>query len=323
MAKAKDAEVYEVPALTITPGKAPVVTGNYEAIEKTLEKWKAKVLKMDLTEDNLSEVQTIKSAAVAVRNSLDRTVEATKKMLFNDPKKIFEARVKLLFSLIAEVESKADTVLDKIDQERRDSINEVLDHYKTEFQKKYQLDDQHLAHIEYRKNYYNKGMEEKTRKDDLEQQFKDLKKAQDAHNAGIMLIQAVCKGEPRLNAERYIRDFDSGVDVAIVVDEINAEKRRLTDLDSNTATETTTETAGATTVDETCEEGEPADEETEKIVIGAAEGIDFGTDFPGRVKKMKLQLSYPCDLGDALTQLFEKLRPYGIKIKQIHEEVAF
>jgi len=322
MAKEKDAEVYEVPALTITPDKAPVVTGNYEAIEKTLEKWKAKVLKMDLTEDNLSEVQTIKSAAVAVRNSLDRTVEATKKMLFNDPKKIFEARVKLLFSLIADVESKADTVLDKIDQERRDSINEVLDHYKTEFQKKYQLDDQHLAHLEYRKNYYNKSMEEKTRKDDLEQQFKDLKKAQDAHNAGVKLIQATCNGEPRLNVRRYIRDFDSGIDVATVVEEINAEKQRLTDLDNDTATETTTETAGAVNADD-AEEGEPATEETEKIVIGTADGIDFSTDFPGRIKKMKLQLSYPCDLSDALTQLFEKLRPYGIKIKQIHEEVAF
>jgi len=322
MAKTKDAEVYDVPALVITPDKAPVITGNYEMIEKTLEKWKTKVSKMSLTEDNLDEVQSIKSAAVAVRNSLDRTVEATKKALFNDPKKIFEARVKSLFSLIAEVETKADTVLDKIEQERRDGINEVLDHYKEKFQEKYQLDGQHYAHLEYRKNYYNKGMDEKTRKDDLEQQFKDLKKAQDAHAANIRLINAACKGEPRLNVERYIRDLSTS-DVATIVEEINAEKQRLVDLDNQTTAETTTETTSTVnTVDED-DSGEPTSEETKKIIIGAAATINFDTDFPGRTRQMKIQITYPCDVGDALTELFEKLKPYGIKIKQLKEEVPF
>jgi len=321
MAKTKDAEVYDVPALVITPDKAPAITGNYETIEKTLEKWRAKVSKMTLTKDNLAEVQSIKSAAVAVRNGLDRTVEATKKALFNDPKKIFEARVKSLFGLIAEVETKADAVLDKIEQERCESINEVLDHYKEKFQKTYQLDAQHLAHLEYRKNYYNKGMDEKTRKDDLEQQFKDLKKAQDAHAANIRLINNACNGEPRLNVERYIRDLESS-DVATIIEEINAEKQRLHDLDNQSASETTTETAGVSSV--SGEDGsEGTSDETNKVVIGLAGGIDFSTDFPGRTREMKIKITYPCDVGDALTELFEKLRSYGIKIKALKEEVAF
>jgi len=322
MAKAKDAEVYDVPALVITPDKAPAITGNYETIEKTLEKWKAKVLKMSLTKDNLSEVQSIKSAAVAVRNGLDRTVEATKKAFFNDPKKIFEARVKAIFGLIAAVETKADAVLDKIEQERCDDIKEVLDHYKEKFQKTYQLDGQHYAHLEYRKNYYNKGMDEKTRKDDLEQQFKDLKKAQDAHAANIRLINNACNGEPRLNAERYIRDLESS-DVATIIEEINTEKQRLKDLDNQPASETTTETAGVSSASGEDTNEESTGEETEKVVIGLADGIDFSTDFPGRTREMKIKITYPCDVGDALTELFEKLRSYGIKIKALKEEVTF
>jgi len=321
MAKTKDAEVYDVPALVITPDRAPVITGNYETIEKTLEKWKARVSKMKLTEDNLDEVQSIKSAAVAVRNSLNRTVDAAKKALFNDPKKIFEARVKGLFSLIDEVETKADAVLDKKEQERRDGINEVLDHYHAKFQEKYQLSEQSLEAIEYRKNYYNKGMDEKTRKDDLEQQFKDLKKAQDAHAANIRLINAACQGELRLNVERYIRDLDVS-DVATIVEEINVEKERLRDLDNQPVAETTTETAGVSCVGG--DNGEPtSSEDTKKVVLGIADGIDFSTDFPGRTREMNIKIIYPCDVGDALTDLFERLRSYGIKIKQLKEEVTF
>jgi len=322
MAKTKDAEVYDVPALVITPDKAPVITGNYEMIEKTLGKWKTQVSKMNLTEDNLEEVQSIKSAAVAVRNSLDRTVEATKKALFNDPKKIFEARVKLLFSLIAEVETKADAVLGKIDQERKDSINEVLDHYKAKFQEKYQLEEQYLACIEYRKNYYNKGTDEKTRKDDLEQQFKELKRSQDAREATIRVINAMCKDEPRLNVKRYLNDLSTR-SVATIIEEINAEKQRLIDLDNQATAETTTETSSVSHVVDEEDGGEPTSEETKKIVIGAAAAINFDTDFPGRTRQMKIQITYPCDVGDALTELFEKLKPYGIKIKQLKEEVPF
>jgi hypothetical protein len=76
MAKKKDAEVYDVPALVITPDKAPAVTGNYAAIEAVLEKWNAKVSSMKLTEDNLDEVLSIKKAAVAVRNQIDTRVDA-------------------------------------------------------------------------------------------------------------------------------------------------------------------------------------------------------------------------------------------------------
>jgi hypothetical protein len=155
-------------------------------------------------------------------------------------------------------------------------------------------------------------MEEKPRKDDLEEQFKDLKKKQDAYEANVRLIISMCKDEVRLNIERYIRDLVSS-DVATIIEEIQREKERLAGINT---TQTTTSSA--------VEAEEVTSEETKKLVLGVPGTINFSTDFPGRTSTIKIQITYPCDLGDSLKELFEGLKPFGIKIKQIKEkEVVF
>jgi hypothetical protein len=37
---------------------------------------------------------------------------------------------------------------------------------------------------------------------------------------------------------------------------------------------------------------------------------------------MKIELTYPCDTGDALTELFNWLKQFGIKAKPIKEPEA-
>jgi hypothetical protein len=315
----KDAEVYNVPALVITPEKAPAVTGNFEQIEKCLEGWRKQVLSLDLTEDNMEQVRSVKKAAVALRNRLSDAVDATKKRLFNEPKAVFEARAKTLLKLVGDVESVADDVLAKEERERIDGINQVLDSYKDRFQEQYQLDEQHCARLEYRKQYYNKGTEEKARKDDLEQQFIELKKAQDAYAASVKLITATCRDEPRLNADRYIRDL-AACDVATIIEEISAEKERLHELDRQ---QTQTATSAAPKVQDAEFEVVSGGAEVAQTVLGVPCAINFESDFPGRTKKIRIEITYPCDLVDALQEMFAKLKPCGIKIKQLREEVAF
>jgi hypothetical protein len=46
MAKAKE-EITNVPALIVTPEKAPVVSGNFEQIETYLQKWRKQVSKVE------------------------------------------------------------------------------------------------------------------------------------------------------------------------------------------------------------------------------------------------------------------------------------
>jgi len=325
MAKKKDVAAYDVPMLVVTPDKLPEVGGNYEAIEKVLKQWKANVLKMDLTADNLEEVTVVKKAAVAVRNNLDRVITAAKKALFNDPKAIFEARAKTLYSLVADVEGKADEVLKELEAQRVAEVNQVLDNYKEKFQEQYQLTDAYLPLINYPKDFYNKTVPkgyssmDKYWKESLEAQFKELKKSFDAYTANVRLIQATCKDEARLNVKHWI-DQLAVADVASILESISSEKERLRELDKPQATTTTTTASEAVAVEA---EVVDATAEAKKMILGIPATLNFNTDFPGRTKKMQLEIVYPCDLGDALSELFKQLKTYGIKCRALKEEVPF
>jgi hypothetical protein len=318
MAKAKE-ETASVPALVVTPEKAPVVSGNFEQIKAYLQKWKQKMLTMKMTEDNLEEVRVIKKEASQYRNSLTKIQSDVKKLYFNDPKAVFDTQMGVLLAVVGEVEEAADKVLAKEEQERIAGINEVIDHYIDKFRSQYNLDEERLARIERKKSYYNKTAEEKARKDDIEQQFKDLKKDQDAYAANIRLIKATCKDEPRLNIQHWIDQLRYD-DVATITESIIAEKQRLRELDKQEAGSTQTAVSAVEDADyEVVDEG---DMETGKVTIGVPSHIDFSSDFKGRTKSMKIELVYPCDLGDALTDLFAELKRYGIKIRPVKEKEA-
>jgi hypothetical protein len=271
---------------------------------------------MEITEDNMEQVRLIKKEAVAYRNSLTKIQNDIKKTYFNDPKAVFEAKMGQLLGVVGEVETAADQVLEIEEKERVAGINEVIDHYVEKFQAQYNLDEEHLARVERKKSYYNKTAEEKARKDDLEQQFKDLKKDQDAYAANIRLIKATCKEEPRLNVQHWIDQLRYD-DVATITEAIIAEKQRLRELDQQETGSTQTVSSTVEDADyEVVGEGEAA---SEPVKLGIPCHIDFNSDFKGRTKSMKIELEYPCDLGDALTQLFAYLKTYNIKARPVKE----
>jgi hypothetical protein len=264
----------------------------------------------------MDQVRLIKKEAVAYRNSLTKIQNDIKKTYFNDPKAVFDAKMGQLLGVVGEVETAADQVLEIEERERIAGINEVLDHYIDKFQARYNLDEDHFSRIERKKTYYNKTAEEKARKDDLEQQFKDLKKDQDAYAANIRLIKATCKEEPRLNVQHWIDQLRYD-DVATITEAIIAEKQRLRGIDKQEQETTDDQTASSAVEDadyEVVEEGDKG-----KVTLGIPGHIDFSSDFKDRTKSMKIELVYPCDLGDALTQLFADLKQYGIKIRTIKD----
>lgn len=328
MPKAKQSETAGVPALVVTPSKAPVVSGNFEDIQGYLQKWKQKVLSMEMTEDNMEEVRVIKKEAVQYRNSLSKIQSETKKLYFNDPKAVFDAKMNTLLAVVDEVEKAADDVLAKEEAERLAGINEALNGYKAELQEQYKLDDGYLARVEYYKQFYNKTVPQgfasmdKFWKSELDGQFRALKKEQDAYAANIRLIEATCKDDPRLNLRHYIDRLQQD-DVALIIEAIIAEKQRLRDLDTRPAQTAGTANAGVEDAEfEITVGGSPPMEETGKTVIGVTDGIDFTTDFKDRKKKLRLDITYPCDLGDALTEVFKRLAAFGITSKPV-QEVAF
>jgi hypothetical protein len=280
---------------------------------------------MEITEDNIEQVRRIKKEAVAYRNSLTKIQNDTKRIYFNDPKAVFEAKMGQLLGVVGEVETAADSILEIEEKQRVADINQVLDNYKAKFQEQYKLTEQNLARVEYKKNYYNKTADEKERKTDLEQQFKDLRKEQDAHAANVRLITATCKEEPRLNLQHWIDRLQTD-DVAIITEEISAEKQRLRELDKQ-QTETVASAASGPAGDVSYEVVGDAEQSGEKIAIGVPADIDFSTDFPGRRKQMRIEFDYACDQGDALSEYFEEQRKYlkqfGIKIKAVTKEAVF
>jgi hypothetical protein len=319
MAKAKE-EITSVPALIVTPDKAPVVSGNFEQIEAYLQKWRKQVSKMEMTEGNMEQVRRIKKEASAYRNSLTKIQSEIKRVYFNDPKSVFEAKMGKLLGVVGEVETAADEVLAVEEKERVAGINEVIDHYIEKFQEQYGLDEERLSRIERKKTYYNKTTEEKARKDDIEQQFKDLKREQGAYAANIRLIKATCKDEPRLNVQHWIDQLQY-YDVATVTEAVIAEKQRLQELDKQERESAVTETASSAVEGVDYEAAAEDVPERKNTVIGipVPNYINFNSDFKGRTKTMKIELVYPCDLGDALTQLFAELKQHGIKVRPVKE----
>ena len=303
-----------MPALAISPTQAPVVSGNFGEIKSFLLNWKKKVKALKLSAESMEEVRTIKKEAVQLRNSLSEIATRTKKLYFTDPKNVFSAQMDELSSIVADVEKDADSFLGKEEEERLAGVAQVLDHYKEKFQGEYNLGESYLSRIEYKKSYFNKTADEKERKDDLEGQFKALKKEQDAYNGNVRLITTACRDEPRLHLSRYLDDLERGAfDVASILEDIEEEKKRLKELD---------------TPPETVSSSVPVDVEAEvvedaKVVLGASEGIDFTTDFPGKTKSIKVEITYPYDVGDALTELFNNLKAYGIKVKLLKKEAVF
>jgi hypothetical protein len=313
-----------IPVLAVTPAKAPVVSGKFEQIKTYLQKWKKKVLAMELTEDNMAEVRTIKKEAVQYRNSLAKIQTDTKKLYFNDPKAVFDAQMGELLAVVGEVEKAADQVLSVEEKQRIDEVNQVLDHYKTELQDKYKLEEDYLSHIEYKKDFYNKTTpkgytnRDKYWKDNLEEQFKELKKEQSAYAANVRLIETSCKDEPRLNVQHWI-DRLKYHDVATVLEMIVEEKNRLNEIDQQPSV-TSSQSVQDTNFDTAVAEAE-IDTDAKTTILGVAHNINFESDFKDRLSSMNIQITYPCDLGDALTELFKVLTPYGIKVKKIKEVI--
>jgi hypothetical protein len=56
-----------------------------------------------------------------------------------------------------------------------------------------------------------------------------------------------------------------------------------------------------------------SDEAPQPTIADEAEGIDFDSDLPKRTKKVVVEIIYPVDCGDAMTELFKLLFQRGIK----------
>ena len=308
----------------VTEKKDVALEGNFDLVKKSLEGRRDEVLKMRVTAKDLDTVGKLKKEAMGYRIYLEEFEKQGKKKYFNAPKEIFAGKVATLQKIVAEMEDKAQKVLDKLEAERAAEVTEVLDIYKAEFQTKYALSPEGLALIEYKPTYYNKTAKEKETKDDLEQQFIARRDTEKALALGEKTIRALCSGKPLLNVDSFIESLKNGTELAIIMDDIAAEDARLTEaqkvvpVNAEPATAPASAPAGFSSG---ASGHATADPEVVKVgVIGVASRVlAGGTDFPGMTKVKRGDLTYPVDLAPALTEIFIELAKYGITFKEIKE----
>lgn len=276
---------------------APAGTVSFQAQKTFLEARINQVLSEEMSEANIVRVEKLKKAVVGWRTSFTKSTDDYMKAVFKAPMSVYKAAAQEVLSDIDKMESKLDEVLSVEENKRIANLNTIFDGIEEELQEKYALPDSYKERVERKKAYYNKTAKMSEVSEDIEEQYKALAKEYKNYQSSVKTVTALCKSDKRLNLQMYI-DHLSYSELPEVMDEIEAEKERLANLDK--------------------EEGkEPAtDVPEEKIEIGV-KVKPMKSDFPGITKTMTLQITYGIDLGDELTRVFSELQKNGVKMKVI------
>jgi hypothetical protein len=261
----------------------------------------------------------VKAAAVQRRTLLTKAKTDTNRIVYNQPKDLFSKKMDHVISIVADVEQVADKILSKEEDERLRKFTAVLDIYREAFQRQYQLDDRFLDQVMYEERYYNKTAKEKEVKDDLERQFKDLHKQQVAYRAGVNFITDMCRRDRRLDTNRYLAMLLTE-DTAVVAEQVSAEIERLRAIDTAPAAVEAEVVDGADHAWGAAaapDEPDEPEQTMETVVLGVLGGLDFTTDFPEWNKRATIELEYPAELGKVITDVFERLRQYGVRTSMV------
>jgi len=304
------------------------VKGNYEEVEEYLKSIVAKYEKESFTIDNIETVRAIKSEMVSYRTSLTKIERDVKAERFNEPKKAFQEKMRPLYELVDAIESKADETISIIENERIDNVTSVLDVYKKNVSKEFNLPEEYAERIEYKKQYYNKGAKDSETLADMKEQAKALSNGYTMRTNSEMLIKAAIGKYEQISTVDQISKLDVGIPLQDIlefienekkrIDNINTPKSELDDIVSNIdCNEEQKEVSGISV-------GVPLSS-IQDIGFKADEIIsqmDFSSDFirdngEALTKKKRIEIEYPVDCGNELSRLFTLLEEFHIKVKGI------
>lgn len=298
--------------LVAKKSKAPVgPVVNFEDVKAALAAELARFENVDFSSLEPAKLQEEKSNIRKYRTSLEKTDKLIKEEYFTGPRRVYDAKVKELYELIASIETKVDEVIAEEEAIRHQQVQAALDIYKAELQKKYLLPEAYLARVEYKKAYFNKTSKEVETKTDLRAQFETLSAEYEERLQAEEMIRKGLAGEPRINAEEQIRKLDAGVGLATILSFIEAEKKRLFDLDNPEPVPQNEEYAKTIDVEVV---GIPAEELRSRVPSLFPKESDFVRS-PSEVltKKMVIEIEYPADFANELNELFRELKTKGIK----------
>lgn len=294
-----------LPALSL-PKKEEVVFPNADntlaAQKEFLELRLAAVLKMEMTDENIERVRTVKKGIVGWRNAFDKQVKDYVKATYKGPMDVFKAAADTIMDDISKMEAQCDEILDKEEEKRRAQVNAAIDGLIEDLADEFGFEFE----VERKKEYYNKTADMKAVAQDLREQYQAEANVRKQKEADIKLIEKACGGEfaDFINPKTYT-DMLAYEPASVVFEKVEAEKERLR---AKFAAKAAASPA-------------PAEVQEEPLQIGIKVNKEaMKSDFKGLNKKMTLQLEYPVDLGDELTRIFDELRKNGVKMKVLKVE---
>ena len=294
-----------LPALSL-PKKEEVVFPNADntlaAQKEFLELRLAAVLKMEMTDENIERVRTVKKGIVGWRNAFDKQVKDYVKATYKGPMDVFKAAADTIMDDISKMEAQCDEILDKEEEKRRAQVNAAIDGLIEDLSDEFGFEFE----VERKKEYYNKTADMKAVAQDLREQYQAEASVRKQKEADIKLIEKACGGEfaDFINPKTYT-DMLAYEPASVVFEKVEAEKERLR----------------AKFAEKAAASPAPENVQEEPMQIGIKVNKEaMKSDFPGLNKKMTLQLEYPVDLGDELTRIFGELRKNGVKMKVLKVE---
>lgn len=294
-----------LPVLSL-PKKEEVVFPNADstlaAQKEFLELRLAAVLKMEMTDENIERVRTVKKGIVGWRNAFDKQVKDYVKATYKGPMDVFKTAADAIMDDISKMEAQCDEILDKEEEKRRAQVNAAIDGLIEDLSDEFGFEFE----VERKKEYYNKTADMKAVAQDLREQYQAEASARKQKEADIKLIEKACGGEfaDYINPRTYT-DMLAYEPASVVFEKVEAEKERLR----------------AKFAEKAAASPAPAEVQEEPMQIGIKVNKDaMKSDFPGLNKKMTLQLEYPVDLGDELTRIFDELRKNGVKMRVLKVE---
>lgn len=203
------------PVITSLTDKPVLPEMNFDVIKKEAEKYVSIYKDMVLTEDNVDSFIETKNKFVAMRTTMEKARKTWIDKYIKPVKDYVDTKTKDVVATLAIAEENFKVQLVEYDQRRIDDLNEIFGEYVTMARKKFEIKEEDVILVDYKKQFYNKGAKEKETRDDIFQQVADWKKTNDAKIADYELIKTMCKQFDMVDAP-YITQYDLGANVSSV-----------------------------------------------------------------------------------------------------------
>ena len=212
---------------TLNADKTLSIGGNFAELGAKIQSIVDRYKDVQLTEDNVSYVKTLKGQFASLRTGIERERKEYQKVYIMPAKRLIDSMCDELQKIVAEGENALGIQLDAYDQKRKDELTIILNEYKEDSAARHNLRDEYKEQIQLIDKYYNKTQNEEDSADDIERQAVELEKKQKEYDAGVALITAECQDAGFL-ADSYIRQLQYKSATEIIL-EIKQDKKTMTD----------------------------------------------------------------------------------------------